>query len=115
MYVGLFCQHTKCDLPRSDDRSQLKLLSRQVSIHPTYEGAIQVTAVMQNDGLGAQTYPQIRFSLFNVNGDTIASRLFRPDEYLGEQYRPLPFRLNPGIGGRTRLIRYAFRGRQGNG
>ena len=88
MYVDLFCQHTKCDLPRSDDRSQLKLLSRQVSIHPTYEGAIQVTAVMQNDGLGAQTYPQIRFSLFNVNGDTIASRLFRPDEYLGEQYRP---------------------------
>jgi predicted Zn finger-like uncharacterized protein len=104
-YVRQFCERTHCELPNRNDRSKLSLLSREVSIHPTFEGAIQVTAVMLNSATSHQTYPSIRFSLFNVNGDVIATRLFTPAEYLGERYIPdLPIEAGQGATIRLDLI-----------
>lgn len=84
--IERLCGFAGCKLPLADDRSVLRLVSREVRIHPAFEGALQVTAVIVNEGPRPQTYPGLRFILFNVNGNVIASRRFTPEEYLGARY-----------------------------
>jgi predicted Zn finger-like uncharacterized protein len=86
--VARFCAFAGCSLATLDDRTLLRLVSREVRIHPMFEGALEVTAVLVNDGTRDQSFPALRFILFNVNGDIIAARRFLPAEYLGEQYIP---------------------------
>ena len=80
--VEQFCASAGCEYQSRQNRGDIELVSRDVRIHPRYEGALQVQAAFSNRGPDAQTYPQLRFTLFNVNGDVIASRLFSPQEYL---------------------------------
>ncbi|MDX1434977.1 MAG: DUF3426 domain-containing protein, partial [Gammaproteobacteria bacterium] len=54
------------------------------SVHPRYEGVLQIKATLVNVASFRQPYPKLRFTLFNVNGQTIATRTFEPAEYLGE-------------------------------
>lgn len=77
-----YCAATACTLPDRRDPSKIQMLARDVRVHPTYEGALLVTATLMNVAAHAQPYPRIRFSVFNVNGQTIASRIFEPKEYL---------------------------------
>ena len=81
-YVTAFCNHAKCAQLLPEDRGSIEILSRDVRIHPRFEGALQIHATIVNRGNYAQTYPQVRFTLFNDNGNVIASRLFTPAEYL---------------------------------
>ena len=82
--VDALCEPTQCRRAQRIDRTQIELLSRDVRIHPTYEGALQVTLSMVNRAAFAQTYPYIEFTLFNVNGQTIVSRTFTPNDYAPE-------------------------------
>jgi hypothetical protein len=82
--VERFCAAAGCErLPR-DERAAIRLVGRDVRVHPRYEGALEVRAVVVNDASRAQSFPGIRFTLFNVNGNVIASRVFSPAEYLEE-------------------------------
>jgi predicted Zn finger-like uncharacterized protein len=81
-YVRAFCNHVKCAELLPEDRRKIELLGRDVRIHPRFEGALKIHATIVNRGNYAQTYPQLRFTLFNDNGNIIASRLFTPVEYL---------------------------------
>lgn len=77
-----FCGYSGCTLANRRDPTQIHMLSRDVRIHPDYEGALRVVATMVNRLPYAQPYPQMRFTLFNVNGEVIVGRTFRPAEYL---------------------------------
>lgn len=77
-----FCHYSGCDLAKRRDPTRIEMVSRDVRVHPDYEGALRVIAMMVNQLPYSQPYPQMRFTLFNVNGDIIAGRTFRPDEYL---------------------------------
>ena len=44
---------------------------------------MQIKATLTNSAPYRQPYPKVRFTLFNVNGQTIATRVFQPAEYLG--------------------------------
>ena len=68
------------DSPRA--ASKIHLVSRDVRAHPEYEGALLVTAALVNRAGYAQAYPRVVFTLYNVNGQSIASRTFAPEEYL---------------------------------
>ena len=57
-------------------------------MHPGYEGALLVSATLVNTASHAQPYPRLQFSVFNVNGQTIASRVFEPEEYLSPDLNP---------------------------
>ena len=81
-YVTEFCNQVKCAQLLPEDRTKIELLGRDVRVHPRFEGALQIRATIVNRGNYAQTYPQLRFTLFNENGNVIASRLFTPAEYL---------------------------------
>ena len=66
---------------RAPDR--IRIVSRDVRAHPRYEGALLVTATFSNAAPWPQPFPRMRFSLYDVNGQTIAARVFEPAEYLG--------------------------------
>lgn len=77
------CVQIGCVLPEHQDPSRIRVISRDVRVHPRYEGVLQIKATLSNAAPYRQPYPRVRFTLFNVNGQTIATRVFRPSEYLG--------------------------------
>ncbi len=91
-----FCALTGCRVPDRRDPSKIQMLARDVRVHPGYEGALLVSATLVNAAPHAQPYPRLQFSVFNVNGQTIASRVFEPEEYLSPDLDP-EGDLSPGI------------------
>ncbi|MDX1528728.1 MAG: DUF3426 domain-containing protein, partial [Gammaproteobacteria bacterium] len=83
-----FCVLTGCRVPDRRDPSKIQMLARDVRVHPGYEGALLVSATLVNAASHAQPYPRLQFSVFNVNGQTIASRVFEPEEYLSPDLDP---------------------------
>ena len=86
--IERFCELTECVLPVRREPNQVRVLNRDVRVHPRYEGALQVTATLINDAPFSQPYPHMSFTLFNVNGQTIAARIFSPQEYLNAPLAP---------------------------
>ena len=76
------CDRFHCELIREYRTSDIKLLNRDVRLHPKYADTLLVNATMANRSQKTQPYPRIQFSLFDTNGKMIASRKFRPEEYL---------------------------------
>jgi predicted Zn finger-like uncharacterized protein len=77
------CVQFGCVLPERRDPTRIRVVSRDVRVHPRYEGVLQIKATLTNAANFRQPYPRVRFTLFNVNGQTIATRVFQPAEYLG--------------------------------
>jgi predicted Zn finger-like uncharacterized protein len=77
------CIRIGCVLPERRDPGRIRVVSRDVRAHPGYEGVMQIKATLTNSAPFRQPYPRVRFTLFNVNGQTIATRVFQPSEYLG--------------------------------
>ena len=76
------CLQFKCTLIRNRNISAIKLLNRDVRIHPRYEDALLVNATMINQSGSTQRYPLVLLSLYNTNGDVIAYRQVAPTDYL---------------------------------
>ena len=74
-----------CSLLIQREPGLVEVTSRDVRVHPRYEGALQVTASLVNSAGFVQPYPRVQFTLFNVNGQTIAARIFEPHEYLSAE------------------------------
>ena len=79
-----FCERAGCVLPERRDATKVRMVTRDVRVHPRYEGALRVTASLLNTAPYTQPFPRLQFTLFNVNGQVIASRIFEPREYLPE-------------------------------
>jgi len=82
--IERFCEHAGCSLPERRDPGRIELVRRDVRVHPRYEGALLITATLRNGAPYAQPYPRMQFTLFNVNGQVIATRRFEAEEYLGD-------------------------------
>lgn len=83
--IESLCVQIGCVLPESRDPARIRVVSRSVRVHPRLEGVMQIKATLTNTAPFRQPYPQVRFTLFNVNGQTIATRDFQPSEYLGRR------------------------------
>lgn len=81
--IEAFCVQLGCVIPERRDPARIRVVSRDVRLHPRYEGVLQIKATLTNAAPFRQPYPRVRFTLFNVNGQTIATRVFQPSEYLG--------------------------------
>jgi predicted Zn finger-like uncharacterized protein len=87
-WLEKLCAFTGCRVPDRRNPSKIQMLARDVRVHPAYEGALLVMATLVNSAAHAQPYPRLQFSVFNVNGQTIASRIFDPVEYLSPDLDP---------------------------
>ena len=81
-FVNKFCALAGCQTIEQRAPQLVQVVSRDVRVHPRYEGALQITAALVNSANFSQPYPNVQFTLFNVNGQTIAARIFEPREYL---------------------------------
>ena len=87
-WLETLCRYTGCSVPDRRVPSEIQMLARDVRVHPGYEGALLISATLVNSASHAQPYPRLQFSVFNVNGQTIASRIFEPEEYLSPDLDP---------------------------
>ncbi len=79
-----FCERVNCQLIRHRDISAIRLINRDVRLHPVYKETLLVNATMSNQSHIIQPYPRIRLTLFDTNGGMVAFREFDPGEYLDE-------------------------------
>lgn len=78
------CDIVGCHLPLVAEPSQLHLLARDVEQHPTVHDGLLITASVRNDASFGQPYPVVVIALSDANGQRLAMRRFRPEDYVGD-------------------------------
>lgn len=81
-------------LPALHDPARLRLLARDVRPHPSVPDALLVSASFRNEAEVAQAWPVLELALSDIEGNPLALRRFRVDEYLGVP--PQQGTLDPG-------------------
>ena len=81
-WVERFCERYHCNLVRQRDLAAIRILNRDVRLHPQYADTLLVNATMANQSGLVQPFPKIQFTLFDTNGQMLAYREFTVEEYL---------------------------------
>ncbi|HKK16297.1 MAG TPA: zinc-ribbon and DUF3426 domain-containing protein [Gammaproteobacteria bacterium] len=76
------CEKLDCKVVRQSGTAGIKLLNRDVRLHPNYRDTLLVNATMANRSDKVVPFPRIQFALFDTEGKIIAERKFNPPEYL---------------------------------
>lgn len=76
------CPLLGCSLPPLVDVTLIKSSNLTVRSHPTHPGALTVDAIIYNRGDFAQPFPLLELRFEDINGQPLASRRFKPGEYL---------------------------------
>ncbi|MGE8360934.1 DUF3426 domain-containing protein [Pseudomonas sp.] len=76
------CPAIGCNLPSKVDISQVKSSNLVVRSHPEFSGALVVDAILYNRAPFAQPFPLLEMRFADINGQLLASRRFKPSEYL---------------------------------
>ena len=81
-YAKRLCAEFGCQLIRQKDVSKIKLVNRDVRLHPTYQDTLLVNAAMKNELSIRQPYPKVQLTLFDTSGSLLGHREFVPNDYL---------------------------------
>ena len=84
-YRSLFqdiCPAVGCKVPSRVDINLLKSSNLVVRSHPEFQGALVVDAIIYNRASFAQPFPLLELRFADAGGQLIASRRFKPGEYL---------------------------------
>jgi predicted Zn finger-like uncharacterized protein len=76
------CSTLGCEVPTRVDISRVKSSNLVVRSHPDFKGALIVDAIIYNRAPFAQPFPLLELRFADLNGQLIASRRFKPSEYL---------------------------------
>ncbi|WP_191902288.1 DUF3426 domain-containing protein, partial [Pseudomonas viridiflava] len=76
------CPQIGCKVPSKVDISLLKSSNLVVRSHPEFAGALVVDAIIYNRATFSQPFPLLELRFADMNGGLIASRRFKPAEYL---------------------------------
>ncbi|EJL01747.1 MULTISPECIES: DUF3426 domain-containing protein [Pseudomonas] len=77
------CPTLGCDVPSKVDIAKIKSSNLVVRSHPEFSGALVVDAIIYNRAPFSQPFPLLELRFADLNGHLIASRRFKPGEYLG--------------------------------
>lgn len=77
------CPTIGCDVPSKVDIGKIKSSNLVVRSHPEFSGALVVDAIIYNRAPFSQPFPLLELRFADLNGHLIASRRFKPGEYLG--------------------------------
>ena len=76
------CPLVGCEVPTRVDIARIKSSNLVVRSHPDFKGALIVDAIIYNRAPFAQPFPLLELRFADLNGQLIASRRFKPSEYL---------------------------------
>jgi hypothetical protein len=76
------CPQIDCKVPSKVDITLLKSSNLVVRSHPDFKGALVVDAIIYNRASFSQPFPLLELRFADTNGQLIASRRFKPGEYL---------------------------------
>jgi len=76
------CPAIGCQLPSKVDITQIKSSNLVVRSHPEFSGALVVDAILYNRAAFSQPFPLLEMRFADINGQLLASRRFKPSEYL---------------------------------
>lgn len=76
------CPSIGCELPSKVDISLIRSSNLVVRSHPEFSGALIVDAILYNRAPFAQPFPLLEMRFADLGGQLIASRRFKPSEYL---------------------------------
>ena len=77
------CPQIGCTVPSKVDIARIKSSNLVVRSHPDFSGALVVDAIIYNRAPFSQPFPLLELRFADLNGHLIASRRFKPAEYLG--------------------------------
>jgi len=86
--VERVCTELPCRYSGPRDVSQIKLVSRDIRVHPKVNNALLISATFINRATFKQPYPDITITLSDLSGAMVAQRRFTPAEYLGRLNSP---------------------------
>lgn len=81
-HAKLVCEQLQCTLIRNRNISAIKLVNRDVRVHPRYENALLVNATITNLSKYTQQFPTVLLTLFDPNGQIMGYRKIPPETYL---------------------------------
>lgn len=81
-FYSIFCSIGVCKLPPLENISSIRASNLIIRPHPKRQGALIVDAIINNKAPFAQSFPNLLLSFSNVQGKVVASREFKPSEYL---------------------------------
>ncbi|MCC6077551.1 DUF3426 domain-containing protein [Pseudomonas sp. GCM10022188] len=84
------CAQLGCQMPPRVDVNLIKSSNLTVRNHPTHPGALTVDAIIYNRAEFAQPFPLLELRFEDLNGQPLASRLFKPSEYLAGELAGRP-------------------------
>ncbi|MEG0859686.1 MAG: DUF3426 domain-containing protein [Pseudomonas sp.] len=76
------CPQIGCNVPSRVDIARIKSSNLVVRSHPDFNGALIVDAIIYNRAPFTQPFPLLELRFADLNGQLIASRRFKPVEYL---------------------------------
>lgn len=76
------CPTIGCNVPSRVDIARIKSSNLVVRSHPDFNGALIVDAIIYNRAPFTQPFPLLELRFADLNGQLIASRRFKPAEYL---------------------------------
>lgn len=82
-WLEAICPTLGCTLPPRVDIERIRSSNLVVRKHPEFGGALQVDAIIYNRASFAQPFPLLELRFTDLNGQVVASRRFKPSEYLG--------------------------------
>jgi predicted Zn finger-like uncharacterized protein len=76
------CAVLGCEVPPRRAPERIRVLSRDISPHPSEPHALLVVLVMSNEAPFPQPFPLLQIVLFDDNQNALGHRSFTPQEYL---------------------------------
>ena len=76
------CPQIGCTVPSKVDIAKIRSSNLVVRSHPEFNGALVVDAIIYNRAPFSQPFPLLELRFADLNGHLIASRRFKPGEYL---------------------------------
>jgi len=83
-WLERMCEVGECSLPPRRAPEAIQLSRRDIRSHPHHREALVITGTLINGAAFSQPYPEVGVTLHDLAGNPIASRRFRPEEYLAE-------------------------------
>lgn len=81
-WLEQMCALAGCKIPLMRNVTLIKLVSRDIRVHPKITEALEVRATFVNDAPFHQPYPSLKLDLMDASGNRVATRQFEPREYL---------------------------------